>query len=169
MTLADVTRASVGRSIADQIAKNRLVKNGVEKDRHAESRVGRLARDFVAYGLVSVVALAFDYGLLLILVSCGLYYLAASTISFSIGMAVAYALSIRFVFAKRRALSREAEAAGFFAVGFVGLVLTQALLYALVAHGGMSVAAAKIPTTGLVFLFNFLCRRGMVFTGSRRS
>lgn len=129
------------------------------------ARTPRILLDLIGYGLVSVAALACDYGLLLLLVHAGVHYLIASTISFSIGMGVAYALSIRVVFSDRRAVSREAEAAGFFAVGIVGLLLTQVLLYVFVSRIGLAVAVAKIPTTGFVFLFNFLCRRGLVFVG----
>ena len=127
-------------------------------------RLPRVVADLMGYGLVSVVALACDYGLLVALSAAGLHYLLAATASFTLGMVVAYALSIRFVFARRRALTREAEAAGFFAVGLLGLLLTQALLYVFVSHLGLSVGVAKVPTTGIVFAFNFLCRRGLVFT-----
>ena len=108
----------------------------------------RVLVDLTGYGLVSVVALACD------------------AIAFTVGMAVAYALSIRFVFPSRRALTREAEAGGFFAVGMLGLVLTQVLLFLLVSKLGMPVALAKAPTAVVVFLFNFVCRRGLVFAGT---
>lgn len=132
-----------------------------------QGRLVRFVRDLVGYGLVSAVALACDYGLLIGLTAGGLHYLMASFVSFSVGMAVAYALCVRFVFSTRRAVSREVEAAGFFAVGVAGLALTQVLLYLLVSKAGLGVALAKIPTTGIVFLFNFLCRRGLVFVGRR--
>ena len=128
--------------------------------------VPRVMIDLAGYGLVSVVALACDWGLLIGLSGLGLPYLLASTISFTVGMGVAYALSIRFVFPTRRAVSREAEAGGFFAVGFVGLVMTQVLLFLLVGKLGLAVALAKAPTTALVFLFNFACRRGLVFAAA---
>ena len=150
MTFADPAGVSFGHKVVDRLTG---------------TRAGRLLLDLVGYGLVSIVALACDYGILLALVHAGVHYLVASTISFSVGMALAYALSVKFVFAARRGLSREMEAAGFFAVGIVGLLLTQGLLYVFVAQAGMAVALAKIPTTGIVFLFNFLCRRGMVFVG----
>lgn len=126
-------------------------------------RVPRFVADLVGYGLVSVVALACDYGLLVGLVAASVHYLVASSIGFSVGMVVAYVLSVRFVFPSRRAASRLVEAIGFFAVGMVGLVLTQGLLWLFVSRLGLGVAAAKVPTTGLVFGFNFLCRRGFVF------
>lgn len=132
----------------------------------ADSSVARFVTDLLAYGVISVAALACDYGLLIGLVDCGLHYLIASFVSFSAGMAVSYALCVRFVFASRRADSREAEAAGFFAVGVAGLALTQLLLYLIVARGGLPVALAKVPTAGVVFLFNFLGRRGLVFASA---
>ncbi len=134
--------------------------------------VGRatdLFSDIVAYGLVSLVALACDYGLLLGLVAGGMPYLYASLTSFSAGSAVAYMLSTRFVFAARRAASRRAEMVGFFTVGLAGLVLTQALLYLLVSRCGLPVPLAKIPTVGLVFLFNFLGRSRLVFATAPRT
>ncbi len=134
----------------------------------AKARVPRVLVDLAGYGLVSIVALACDWGLLVGLAAAGLPYLAASTLSFTVGMAVAYALSIRFVFPTRRAVSREAEAGGFFAVGILGLLLTQALLFVLVSKLGVPVALAKAPTAGVVFLFNFACRRGLVFAASPR-
>ena len=134
--------------------------------RHAATGIPRVVVDLAGYGLVSVVALACDWGLLVGLAAAGLPYLAASTISFAVGMAVAYALSIRFVFPTRRALTREAEAGGFFAVGMLGLVLTQVLLFLLVSKLGMPVALAKAPTAIVVFLFNFVCRRRLVFAGT---
>ena len=129
-------------------------------------RLPRVLADLLGYGLVSVAALACDCGLLAALTAAGLHYLLAATASFAAGAVVAYALSIRFVFARRRALTREAEAAGFFAVGLLGLLLTQALLYVLVSRLGLGVGAAKVPTTAVVFAFNFLCRRGLVFAGA---
>lgn len=123
--------------------------------------------DLVRYGLVSVAALACDYGLLLALTAGGLHYLAAAAVSFSVGIGVAYALSVRFVFADRRDTSRVREAVGFFAVGLAGLLLTQLLLFLFVSGLSIDVAIAKIPTTACVFVFNFLARRGLVFTGLR--
>jgi putative flippase GtrA len=58
-----------------------------------------------------------------------------------------------------------AEIAGFFIVGLAGLALTQVLLYALVSRFGLSVPVAKAPVVGIVFFFNFVGRRTLVFVG----
>lgn len=123
--------------------------------------------DLMRYGLVSIAALVCDYALLILLTVGGLHYLLAAAVSFSVGIGVAYVLSVRFVFADRRDPSRLREALGFFAVGFAGLLLTQLLLFVFVSGLSIDVAVAKIPTTGCAFIFNFLVRRGLVFTGLR--
>lgn len=131
---------------------------------HAGSR--RFLLDLVGYGAVSVAALACDTGVLILLARLGVHYLVAAATGFSLGMFVAYTLSIRFVFADRRARSTRAELVGFLAVGLAGLLLTQGLMALFVSGLGIAVALAKIPTAGVVFLFNFLARRGLVFAAA---
>lgn len=134
----------------------------------AGPRGSRILMDCMRYGLVSALALACDWGVLVALVAVGVEYLVAAAAGFCVGMAAAYALSVRFVFPRRRAVSREAEAGGFFAVGIVGLLLTLALLFLFVSRLGIPVALAKAPTAAMVFLFNALCRRGLLFAASAR-
>lgn len=118
------------------------------------------ARDAIRYFGVSVVALAVDYGLLIVLHRVfDLHYLVAATISFMTGLAVAWSLSVAFVFGGRRRLSPGRELAGFVMTGLAGLALTQALLGVLVGGAGLPPELAKIPVAGLVFSFNFLSRR----------
>ena len=125
------------------------------------------ARDAIRYFGVSVVALTVDYGLLVVLHRAfDLHYLVAATISFMTGLAVAWSLSIVFVFGGRRRLSPGREFAGFVLTGLAGLALTQCLLGALVGGVGLPPELAKIPVAGLVFTFNFLSRR-LLFTASR--
>ena len=140
-----------------------------EPCRSAAARVPRTQIELKAYGLVSAAALACDWRLLVGLAAAGLPCLAASTISFISGMAVAYALSIRFVFATRRAVSREAEAGGFFAVGLVCLLLTRALLFGHASNFAAPAGLIKAPAAAKVFLFKFARRRGLVFAASPRS
>lgn len=124
------------------------------------------ARDAIRYFGVSVVALAVDYGLLVVLHRLfDLHYLLAATISFMTGLAVAWSLSVMFVFGGRRRLSPGRELAGFVLTGFAGLALTQCLLAALVGGLGLPPELAKIPVAGLVFTFNFLSRR-LLFAAS---
>jgi GtrA-like protein. len=162
LTFAELRRSQLTDLEFDPIASERAGDPAIR-----DIRARRFLIDLFAYGAASAAALACDYGLLVWLVAWHVHYLLASLVSFSVGMGVAYLLCVRFVFAARRTTSPKAEAAGFVAVGITGLALTQILLYLLVGRLALPVALAKIPTTGIVFLFNFLCRRSLVFVGRR--
>jgi putative flippase GtrA len=122
-----------------------------------------LIADLFGYGVVSAAALGLDWGLLIAFVKAGVNYQVASAMSFTIGMLLAYAGSVLLVFRGRRQRGLGAEAVGFFAIGFLGLALNQALLFAFVHFAGLGVGLAKAPTAGFVFTFNFLARRTLLF------
>lgn len=124
-------------------------------------------RELILYGLASAAALAVDWGLLVLLTWMGVDYLVASGSGFCVGIGVAYALSIRMVFAHRPIAERWREFTGFLVVGLAGLLLTQGLMMVWVEAFGMSPASAKAPTAGLVFLFNFTVRRALLFRAPR--
>jgi putative flippase GtrA len=127
--------------------------------------VPRMIGDLVNYGLASVAALALDYSLLLLCHNAlGLAYPIAVAIGFSSGLALVYLLSIWFVFDDRRSIRPGLEFSAFMAIGVAGLVLTETLIHLFVDRFGLTPAIAKIPTAGFVFLFNFVTRRGFLFS-----
>jgi len=125
----------------------------------------RVLRDLIAYGLASGAALALDYGLLLLCQkTLGLPYLVAAAIGFCGGLALVYGLSVTLVFRDRRSVRPASEFSVFCAIGLAGLLLTEALMLFFVGHLGFDPAFAKIPTAGVVFLFNFTARRALLFS-----
>ena len=129
------------------------------------SRYGRLVADLVKYGFASVAALALDFVTLLFFYKIvGLNYLVAAAIGFLSGLALVYALSVRYVFGDRRRLGARHEIAGFLITGVAGLALTEGLMHFFVDYACVSVALAKIPTAGVVFVFNFTARRTLLFS-----
>lgn len=120
-------------------------------------------RELALYGLASALALGVDWGLLLALTRAGMNYLVASGIGFVSGIGVTYALSISMVFRHRPVADRKREFVGFLAIGLAGLVVTQALMALWVEALHMAPGLAKIPTAGIVFLFNFTVRRALLF------
>ncbi len=133
-------------------------------DRSRHGRLGRFVVDLVKYGLVSVGALALDAGTMLFLnKALGVNYLVAAAIGFSSGLALVYWLSIRYVFDDSRRLRPSQEMLGFLVTGLIGLLLNEILMKTFVEHVGLSVAIAKIPTAGVVFMFNFTARRMLLF------
>lgn len=131
------------------------------------ARFRSLSREFLAYGLCSVAALAVDYGLLIGLTSLfGVNYLLASATGFLSGLVVVYALTTAFVFRPSTAIRGSFGFGWFLLTGLAGLLLTQVLMLIWVGGLGLSVTPAKAATAGLVFMFNYLSRRA-VFGGGR--
>lgn len=120
-------------------------------------------RELVLYGLASALALGVDGGLLLLLTRLGVNYLIASGTGFTSGIAVTYLLSVSVVFRHRPILNRRREFIGFLGVGLAGLALTQGLMALWVELFRMTPGLAKIPTAGIVFAFNFVVRRALLF------
>lgn len=120
-------------------------------------------RELALYGLASALALGLDWGLLLVLTTLGVNYLVASGIGFTSGIAITYLLSISVVFRHRPVADRRRELLGFIGVGLAGLILTQGLMALWVEGLRMTPGLAKIPTAGIVFLFNFTVRRALLF------
>jgi putative flippase GtrA len=125
-------------------------------------------RDFFAYGLVSAFALGVDLGILLLLNrQLGVQYLIAATISFVCGAAVAYALSVRFVFHYHRLAHRSSEFGSFVLLGVVGLLVNAAVIAALKELAGAPLLVAKIGAAGCTLCVNFLLRRQFLFAPKR--
>ena len=125
-----------------------------------------LVEQMLKYGLASAAALAVDYGLVVALTElAGVHYLVSSAAGFCCGAVVAYGLSVRFVFQERRVANRGLEFALFVAIGVLALGLNQLLLMGLVEGAGLNYALAKLPVVGVVFLFNFLVRKLVLFSG----
>jgi putative flippase GtrA len=128
-------------------------------------KLASLVHETWKYFLVSLAALALDYGLLVGLTAIGhLHYLVSAAIGFCTGLALNYELSTAFVFRERRLADRRMEFAGFLLIGLGGLVLNEALMKLFVEQAGIGYALAKVPATGVGFGFNFGVRRLLLFT-----
>ncbi len=92
------------------------------------------------------------------------HYLISAAVGFSAGLVVNYALSVAFVFRERRLASRRWEFVGFMLIGLAGLALNEVLMKLFVETVGLGYALAKIPATGVGFVFNFGARRLALFT-----
>lgn len=126
---------------------------------------GGQLRQFVLYGAISVAALALDYGLLIFLTEyVGIYYLVSASISFLAGMLLVYVTSISFIFQERRLASTSVEFTSFAAIGLAGLALNGFLLWCITTGTPLSYQIAKLPTAGIVFLFNYVARRNLLFS-----
>jgi putative flippase GtrA len=124
-----------------------------------------LAGESMRYFVASAVALGADFLVLVGLTEFGkINYLISAALGFSVGLLVNYLLSVTWVFQERRLENRLLEALGFAGVGLAGLALNEGLMALFVEGFGLAYALAKIPATGVGFLFNYGLRRVLLFT-----
>lgn len=123
--------------------------------------------EFLRYFLCSALALLADMSLYWIGLKAGLSYPAAAATGFCVGLFTAYTLSVRWAFRTRRVGNQQVEFLLFAGIGFLGLGLTEVLLWALIGHASLNPMIAKAATAGAVFFFNFGLRKALLFTRTR--
>ncbi len=122
---------------------------------------GEGARYFVAGGL----AFALDFSVYVALIRLAdVHYLLAAPFAFAAGIAVTYLLCIRWVFAERRLADARTELGLFVAIGLAGMAFNEAVLFAAVDRWGLAFEPAKLISAAVVFGFNFLARKFLLFT-----
>jgi putative flippase GtrA len=123
-----------------------------------------LAGEFARYFGAGLLALAVDFALYVALTEVAdWHYLLSGTVAFCAGLITIYFFSIFWIFRKRR-VHRTLNEFGIFAmIGVAGLALTTGVLYVLTEALGLDYRLSKIVSAGLVFLFNFGCRKFFLF------
>jgi putative flippase GtrA len=120
--------------------------------------------EFLRYGAASAIALCVDFAVLVLLTEvAGIHYLASAAIGFSLGILVTYFLSVRWVFASRRLASVPAESAVFLLIGIAGLVINHVAMFGLTESAQLPYTVSKIGSACLVFSFNFVARKTVLF------
>lgn len=121
--------------------------------------------ELVRYGLVSVLAFSIDLAVLIICTeSFGLHYLASAAIGFTVGVMVAYVLSVRWAFRFRSYSSRGPELAVFIGIGIAGLGLNEFVMWNGTEVFGFHYLVSKMASAVLVFFFNFGLRKLLLFS-----
>ncbi|MET1033530.1 MAG: GtrA family protein [Candidatus Saccharimonadales bacterium] len=124
----------------------------------------RASVQFIRSLVVSVIALIVDFGLLVILKeSAGMHYLLAATLSFGAGVVVNYLLSVKWVFAQRKLASRRKEFVIFTVICAIGLGLNLAIIAGFVQLFHFDYRVAKAISTVIVFFWNFLARKKILY------
>ena len=136
-------------------------------DRRGRARL--FARALARYFLVGGFAAAIDIGLFVLFAQyLGLPYLRVAAASFVVATLANYWLSIRFVFVSGQRFRRRWEVALVFAVSLAGLAFNALILWLCVEMLHFGLLAAKLTATGVVFFWNFLARRILIFGALQR-
>jgi putative flippase GtrA len=119
---------------------------------------------FIRSLVVSIVALIVDFGSMVAFKELlGINYLLAATLSFTLGVIVNYVLSIWWVFADRKLSSRRAEFTIFVIICAIGLILNLGIIAGTVQLLNVDYRIAKIISTIVVFFWNFLARKKILY------
>ena len=122
------------------------------------------------YGFVGGLAFLVDYGTMVLLTEfAGMHYLLAATISFILGLITNYLLSITWVFNQHKLNNRWVEFLLFAFIGVVGLGLNDAIMFLCTERCGIHYTLSKIIATAIVFFWNFLARKLILFKQSQRA
>lgn len=128
-------------------------------------RFRNVADEGVRYLAASALALGIDFGVYSGLIRlASVHYLVAAPIGFGLGLATIYVLSVRWVFSQRRLADARAEFALFALIGLAGMALNQLVVYAGVDRLALSYELAKLASAAIVFSFNFIFRKILLFT-----
>jgi putative flippase GtrA len=119
---------------------------------------------FLRYLIVGFIAFGVDFATLYILTDIfGVHYLLSNVFGFILGLLSNYYLSIKWVFAHRKMENRKKEFFAFTAIGVIGLLINQLVMWSLTDLAEVYYLYSKIAATGVVFFWNFFARRYGVF------
>lgn len=124
-----------------------------------------LFKQIFRFLIVGGLAFIVDYSVLWALAGpLGVNYLAASALSFSVSVIFNYVLSSIWVFDCTVSGNKIGEFLAFVALSVVGLLLNLAIMWIAVDIMGIHYLVAKIVSTGIVMVYNFISRK-TIFRG----
>lgn len=121
--------------------------------------------ELARYGLVSILALSIDFSTLIICTETfELHYLLSAALAFTLGVSVAYGLSITWAFKVRARSDRRQEFLIFAGIGIAGLALNEFVMWNGTELLGLHYLVSKMLSALLVFFFNFGLRKTLLFS-----
>ena len=129
-----------------------------------KSKPGGLIEQLLRYFVVGGISFLVDYGSLWLLTEkAGFPYLVSAAIAFLLGLVCNYILSTKWVFGESRIKSRWGEFVAFAVIGVIGLGLNELIMYVCTDGAGLHYMISKIVSAVIVFFWNFLARRFLLF------
>jgi putative flippase GtrA len=116
------------------------------------------------YGTVTVISSVIDFGILYFLTETfGIHYLVSAVIAYTIGLIVNYALSIIWVFHKKKLKSRVMEFVIFSLIGLLGMGLNELLLWVFTDILQLYFMVSRLISAVIGFGLKYLLRKWILF------
>lgn len=123
-------------------------------------------REIIKFGGVGVINTVIDFGLLnLLVVVFGWGVVPANTVSFTAAVMNSYFLNKYFTF-REKGKPAWLQFGTFFAIALIGLVISNLLMHFLAAEEGWHYNLAKAVSAILVFAWNYIASKMLVFRPS---
>ena len=120
--------------------------------------------EFSRYLLAGSLTFLADFLILILLTEfAGFNYLWSNLVGVFVGIVVSYLLCIKWVFLNRRYNQVVLEFPLFIMTCLVGVLLNELMLWLLVEFGEVYYLTAKIIVTVVIFVFNFLLKKTLLF------
>lgn len=124
-----------------------------------------LQRELVRYVIAGTLAFAGDFAVLLLCTEyLGLHYLLSNALGYAAGMGIAYVTNVRWVFAHRRYAHVGLEFSLFNLIVVAGLFVSEGFMFVFVDLAGLHYLLAKVAASVLVFAFNYVARKYLLFS-----
>ena len=119
-------------------------------------------KEFALYVIVGGIATVTEWAVFYLLDISGLYYLAAVTVSYVISTFVNWLVGRLLVF-KTRNISVLREILSVYLASIVGLLMNLLIMWIAVDLLKFSEMPSKVAATGLVFAYNFIVRKYLIY------
>lgn len=129
-----------------------------------------MKKEFPLYAAVSALALVVDVAVLYLgTTRFAMPGYIAAALAYTVGLAVHYLLSVRYVFTYRRmAFQRRTEVTVYALTGLVGIMLSAGIVHAGELLG-QSLAASKLVAIAVSFIAVFMIRKVTLFSADKNS
>ena len=132
------------------------------------TRLYKKFRHLILYGFIGSGSALLDFIIFTILTSvCGIYYLVANCISVTCGLTNSFILNRKYNFKVTDKTIKRAIL--FFAIGFCGLALNSALLYAFYTYAHFPKPLAKICAMAIEVLMQFTVNSLVTFKKTKQN
>lgn len=92
-----------------------------------------------------------------------MHYLISTAIGFTVGLAINYLLSTKWIFQSRKVKSKSLEFGIFASIGLIGLLLNEAIMWYFTEIILYHYLFSKIISTIIIYLWNFFVRKYALF------